>query len=51
MGGNGYVTPNNAISGGGGDVYLDGYLVGRILDERLGRQYGTASRGGYRRAA
>ena len=50
MGGNGYVTPNNAISGGGGDVYLDGYLVGRILDERLGRQYGTASRGGYRRA-
>jgi hypothetical protein len=39
----GHVTPNHAM-GGGGDVYLDGFLVGRIIDERMGRQYGTASR-------
>ena len=42
---NGYVTPNNKLGGGGGgNVYLDGYLVGKLIDERLGRQYGTASR-------
>lgn len=46
----GYVTPNSRL-GGGGDVYLDGYLVGRILDERMGRAYGTTARtGSYRRA-
>ena len=37
-------------SGGGGNVYLDGYLVGKVIDEYQGRQYGTASRvSNYRR--
>lgn len=44
----GRMTPTNRM-GGGGDVYLDGHWVGKLLDERMGRQYArTASPGSYR---
>lgn len=45
----GSVTPNHAMGGGSMDgvaVYLDGRLVGRLIDERLGRAYG-GPRGSY----
>jgi TP901 family phage tail tape measure protein len=43
--------PHAPRGGGGGNVYLDGYLVGKVLDEQMGRQYGTASRvSNYRRS-
>jgi len=42
----GNVTPNHELGGSGGDVYLDGRLVGQILDQRLGGRYG-GTRGSY----
>jgi hypothetical protein len=40
------------LDGQGGNVYLDGYLVGRVMDERMGRQYGGTSRvSNYRRVS
>jgi len=41
--GPGTLTPARRL-GGGGDVYLDGFLVGKVMDERMGRSYDTASR-------
>jgi hypothetical protein len=55
----GNIVPNHRLSqaaptsnGGVGDVYLDGFLVGRVIDERLGRQYATDARvSTYRRSS
>ncbi|HUW17520.1 MAG TPA: hypothetical protein VMW94_10620, partial [Actinomycetes bacterium] len=47
----GNITPNHRLGGSGGNVYLDGHLVGKVLDDYMGRQYGTASRvSNYRRS-
>jgi hypothetical protein len=46
----GNITPNHRMGGGGGNVYLDGQLVGRVLDERMGRQFGMTAAGGFYRS-
>jgi hypothetical protein len=48
--GSGRITPNHRMGGGGGNVYLDGQLVGRVLDERMGRQFGMTAAGGFYRS-
>jgi hypothetical protein len=47
----GHVTPNHRLGGGGGDVYLDGEKVGRIIDQRFGNRFAAVGSGGAYRSA
>ena len=47
----GSIIPNhNMGGGGGGNVYLDGQLVGRVVDERLGKMLNASRVGSYYRS-
>lgn len=49
MGASSGFVSSNRDSFGGGNVYLDGHIVGRLIDQRLGRRFSlTAATGSYR---
>jgi hypothetical protein len=48
--GSGHITPNHQL-GGSQAIYLDGYLVGRVMDRRLGDAWASSGSSAYARAS